>query len=159
MIRLVCGSGHRRELAVRATSDGLEVRVDGQPHAVQAREIAPGSYVLETDGRSEVFHCVREGEDVHLFWRGTAYRLRLQREGARGSARQVEGGLEAPMPGRIIKISVVPGQAVVRGEEILIVEAMKMENVVRAPRDGRVRTVAARVGEMVSPGSVLVELE
>jgi 3-methylcrotonyl-CoA carboxylase alpha subunit len=158
VIRLLC-AGERRELVVRAAQGALEVRVDGRPHTVQAREIAPGSYVIESDGHSEVFHCVREGEDVHLFWRGTAYHLRLEREGARGAARHTEGVLEAPMPGRVIKVSVVPGQAVVKGEEVLIVEAMKMENVLRAPRAGRVRLVATRVGEMVSPGSVLVELE
>jgi biotin carboxyl carrier protein len=46
-----------------------------------------------------------------------------------------------------------------KGDELLVVEAMKMENAVRAPRDGRVKSVTARVGDMVSPGVVLVELE
>ncbi|HET8645384.1 MAG TPA: biotin/lipoyl-containing protein, partial [Vicinamibacteria bacterium] len=45
------------------------------------------------------------------------------------------------------------------GEELLVVEAMKMENALRAPRDGTVKSVAAKVGDMVSPGVVLVELE
>jgi biotin carboxyl carrier protein len=63
------------------------------------------------------------------------------------------------MPGKVIKVNVEPGQLVARGAEILVIEAMKMENAIRAPRDGRVKSVAARVGETVSPGVVLVELE
>jgi 3-methylcrotonyl-CoA carboxylase alpha subunit len=158
MIRLLCG-GRVRELVVRAEAGVCEVRVDGRPHSVRAREIATGSYVLEGDGRCEVFHCVREGEEVHLFWRGVAYRLRIPREGARSATHHAEGGLETPMPGRVVKVSVAPGQVVGKGDEVLIVEAMKMENVLRAPRDGRVLRVTARVGEMVNPGTVLVELE
>jgi biotin carboxyl carrier protein len=59
----------------------------------------------------------------------------------------------------VIAVKVAPGQKVARGEELLVVESMKMENAVRAPRDGTVRAVAAQVGDMVGPGAVLVELE
>jgi glutaconyl-CoA/methylmalonyl-CoA decarboxylase subunit gamma len=63
------------------------------------------------------------------------------------------------MPGKVIAVKAAPGQAVKKGDELLVVEAMKMEKSVRAPRDGTVRTVAARVGDMVGPGTILVELE
>ena len=63
------------------------------------------------------------------------------------------------MPGKVIAVKVEAGQAVTRGQELLVVEAMKMENAIRAPRDGVVKSISARVGDMVSPGMVLVELE
>jgi biotin carboxyl carrier protein len=63
------------------------------------------------------------------------------------------------MPGKVLAVKVAPGQRVVKGEELLVVEAMKMENALRAPRDGTVKAVNARAGEMVGPASVLVELE
>jgi 3-methylcrotonyl-CoA carboxylase alpha subunit len=63
------------------------------------------------------------------------------------------------MPGRVMAVKVQAGQAVRRGDEILVVEAMKMENAVRAPHDGVVKVVRAAVGDMVSPGVVLVEME
>jgi 3-methylcrotonyl-CoA carboxylase alpha subunit len=63
------------------------------------------------------------------------------------------------MPGRVIAVKVAPGDTVMKGDELLVVEAMKMENAVRAPREGRVKSVSAQVGDMVSPGVVLVELE
>ena len=63
------------------------------------------------------------------------------------------------MPGKVIAVNVAPGDTVMKGDELLVVEAMKMENAVRAPREGRVKSVSAQVGDMVSPGVVLVELE
>jgi 3-methylcrotonyl-CoA carboxylase alpha subunit len=62
------------------------------------------------------------------------------------------------MPGRVSAVKVALGQRVTKGEELLVVEAMKMENALRAPRDGVVRALHARVGEMVAPGRALVEI-
>jgi biotin carboxyl carrier protein len=56
-------------------------------------------------------------------------------------------------------VRVSAGQAVKKGEELLVVEAMKMENALRAPRDGVVRAVHVAAGEPVAPGRPLVELE
>lgn len=133
--------------------------MDGAAFAVEVEETAPGSFVLRSTESTEVFHCVRDGDVIHLLWRGTVYRLEVEGEGARAAHRHVPGGLEAPMPGKVIAVTVAPGQAVSKGEELLIVEAMKMENAIRAPRDGRIKSVAAKVGDMVSPGVVLVEME
>jgi 3-methylcrotonyl-CoA carboxylase alpha subunit len=63
------------------------------------------------------------------------------------------------MPGKVIAVKVEAGQQVTRGQELLVVEAMKMENAIRAPRDGRIKSVSAAVGDSVSPGTILVELE
>jgi acetyl/propionyl-CoA carboxylase alpha subunit len=134
------------------------VVVDGEAFEPDVGETAPGSFVLRREGSSVAFHCVREGSTIHLFWGGVAYRLEETVEG-RAASRHVSGGLEAPMPGKVVAVKVLPGQTVARGDEVLVVEAMKMENAVRAPRDGTVKSVAVAVGEMVAPGVVLVELE
>ncbi len=126
---------------------------------MNVERVAPGVFVWREGARVETFHCVRDGEVIHLFWRGTAYRLEEDGEGSRSAPRAVSGALEAPMPGRVIAVRVEPGQAVTKGQELLVVEAMKMENALRAPRDGTVKSVAARAGDMVSAGVVLVELE
>lgn len=157
-MRLVCGDD-RHEAVVREANNGLEVTLDGRSFALDVDELAPGTFSLREGVRTEIFHCVRDGDDVHLFWRGVVYRLAVEREGGRAPQRHAGGGLEAPMPGKVIKVNVAPGDAVAKGDEILVIEAMKMENAIRAPRDGRVRSVAAKLGEMVSPGVVLVELE
>lgn len=157
-MRLVCG-GATHDLVVRVARDGVSVSLGGKRFEVAIEALGPGAWLLRHAGGQEVFHCVRDGPDVHLFWRGSAYRVELEREGGRRGAHHAHGGLDAPMPGKVIKLSVREGQAVAKGEEILVVEAMKMENAIRAPRDGRVRRLAAKVGDMVSPGVVLVEIE
>jgi acetyl/propionyl-CoA carboxylase alpha subunit len=126
---------------------------------VSVEPVAPGIFVWREGARVETFHCVRDGDVIHLFWRGTAYRLEEAGESPGSAHRAVSGALEAPMPGRVTAVRVEPGQAVTKGQELLVVEAMKMENALRAPRDGTVKSVAARPGDMVSPGVVLVELE
>jgi acetyl/propionyl-CoA carboxylase alpha subunit len=150
---------HVHDLLPRATSSASAVVVDGRPVSLHVEELRPGTFVAELGPRREIFHCVRDGREILLFWQGAAYRLREEREGAQGSRRGGTFGLEAPMPGKVIAVRVVPGQEVALGQELLVIEAMKMENALRAPRAGRVKSVSAGVGEMVSPGSVLVELE
>jgi acetyl/propionyl-CoA carboxylase alpha subunit len=137
--------------------------VDGQSRDVtpdaDVRAHGPATFVLAREGRSRVFHCVQDGDVVYLSWDGRPYELRVEKEGARAAQRHAAGGLEAPMPGRVIKVNVAVGDAVKRGQELLVVEAMKMENPIRAPHDGRVARLETRVGEMVGPGTLLVEIE
>jgi acetyl/propionyl-CoA carboxylase alpha subunit len=157
-MRLVCGD-QTIEIEVRDEGGEAHVRVAGQAFELQVEAVGPGAFVCGQGDHRETFHCVRDGDTVHLFWRGRAYRLEEETERRRGSQRHVGGGLEAPMPGKVIAVKVAPGDTVMKGDELVVVEAMKMENAVRAPREGRVKSVAARVGDMVSPGVVLVELE
>jgi biotin carboxyl carrier protein len=63
------------------------------------------------------------------------------------------------MPGRVSAVKVEPGERVAKGQELVVVEAMKMENALRAPHAGVVRAVHARAGDMVAPGRALVEID
>ena len=69
------------------------------------------------------------------------------------------GGLESPMPGGVTRVMVTAGEIVKKGQPLLAIEAMKMEHLIRSPRDGKVRELHAKAGEMVSPGVALAELE
>ena len=157
MIRLLCGE-ERILASVKETGDRIEVTVDGRAFALEVEAVAPAVFVVRNGDSVHTLHCVRQGEEIHLAWKGVAYRLVEEGEGRRTSQRHHPGGLEAPMPGKVIKVSVSVGDAVAKGQEILVVEAMKMENAIRAPRDGRVAKIAAKVGDMVAPGVTLVEL-
>ena len=65
----------------------------------------------------------------------------------------------SPMPGLVVSIAVVPGQEVKTGETVAIIEAMKMQNILKAEHDGIVKTVSARAGDPVAADDVLVEFE
>jgi acetyl/propionyl-CoA carboxylase alpha subunit len=69
-----------------------------------------------------------------------------------------EAGLLAPMPATVLAIHVSPGQRVSRGDLLMVLEAMKMELPIKAPRDGVVKAIGCRVGELVQPETVLIEL-
>jgi 3-methylcrotonyl-CoA carboxylase alpha subunit len=67
--------------------------------------------------------------------------------------------LHAPMPGRVVLVNVKPGDRVNAGQELLVIEAMKMELALKAPRDGVVGEVRAAAGDVVEADAVLVTLE
>ncbi len=158
MIRLRVGED-LLAVALQLTADRLQVEIDGEAFSPEVEPIGPSSFVLHHGFSDEPFHCVEDRGTIHLHWRGRVYRLTEETAGGAGGQRAAASGLEAPMPGRVIAVKVSPGQRVSRGEEVLIVEAMKMENSLRAPRDGTVRSVAVAVGDSVTPGVVLVDLD
>jgi 3-methylcrotonyl-CoA carboxylase alpha subunit len=159
MSRLRCGE-RVFEPRVRPDGDEAEVTLDGRTFRLGLEPLAPGVWRVRESERSFVLHLARDGASIHAFWDGVAYTLEEEREGSRGGAhRHDAGGLEAPMPGRVAAVHVAAGERVARGQELLVVEAMKMENALRAPRDGVVRAVHVAPGDMVAPGRALVELE
>src|SRR3546814_14880543 len=77
---------------------------------------------------------------------------------AQGEGGGHAGGLTAPMPGKIISISVKAGDTVKGGDALLVMEAMKMEHTITAPADGTVQEVFFQVGDQVSEGAELIAI-
>lgn len=76
---------------------------------------------------------------------------------ASGNAGSVE--ITAPMPGKILDVKANPGQSVKKGEVVLLLEAMKMENEVVAPQDGTIASINVNSGDMVEAGNVLATMD
>ena len=144
---------------MRRKGEGFEVELDGRTWRFALLEEGPGVFLFQDGSGTVRFHLARDGARAHVSWDGTVYELEEEREGAGAARRPDAGALEAPMPGRVAAVRVTPGQQVRKGEELLVVEAMKMENALRAPRDGVVRAVHVAIGDTVAPGRPLVELE
>lgn len=110
--------------------------------------------------RTPVF-VAREGDRVFAQVGGRSYVLKVVARKAAASASDSgsPGDLEAPMPGRVTRVDVSVGDAVKRGQELIVVEAMKMENALISPMDGVVKSLAVKVGDMVAPGPALVVIE
>lgn len=66
--------------------------------------------------------------------------------------------VNAPMPGTVVSVAVTPGQAVKKGDVLLVLEAMKMENEINAPQDGTVASIHVAKGEAVDSGKLLVSM-
>ena len=73
-----------------------------------------------------------------------------------GQAGSIE--VNAPMPGTIVSVAVTAGQAVKKGDTLVVIEAMKMENEISAPQDGTVATINCTKGESVDSGKLLVSM-
>ena len=78
---------------------------------------------------------------------------------ARAGSAQVVKDIKAPMPGLVLQISVGPGDTVEKGDPLLILEAMKMENVLKAPGSGTVKKVSVNQGQAVEKNQLLIEME
>lgn len=93
-----------------------------------------------------------------VFLEGQVATLETPRPGRR-RAQSTEAGVMSPMPATVVAIHVAPGQSIAEGETLVVLEAMKMELPIRAPRAGVVKTVACAKGDLVQPGVNLVEFE
>jgi 3-methylcrotonyl-CoA carboxylase alpha subunit len=113
---------------------------------------------IRVDGRVVFVPYVIQGAKVSFAFDGEIYVIELEEKGARARTRHRDHSMEAPMPGSVLRILVAAGDVVARGAPLLILEAMKMEHQITAPRDGTIATVNCKEGELVQPGVELVTM-
>jgi biotin carboxyl carrier protein len=102
--------------------------------------------------------AAREGDRIFVWCNGVSYAFEVARGGRGAAAGEHRGDLVSPMPGRVRKILVRAGEAVERGQVLLVLEAMKMEHAIRAPRDGIMSRLNVVEGQLVEAGMELAEL-
>ena len=102
----------------------------------------------------------KDGNATWAFFDGRVWKIEAPAEGGRPRATgRRDASVMAPMPATVIAINTAPGQAVNEGETVIVLEAMKMELPIRAPRGGVVKAIHCTIGELVQPGINLLELE
>jgi 3-methylcrotonyl-CoA carboxylase alpha subunit len=130
-----------------APEQRVQVEVGGKPHLVTLRTPAPHYTTAEIGG------------EAILFLDGEAWPYDLPRaDHASGGGAVSDGAILSPMPGRVIAVEVAQGDHVTKGQKLLVLEAMKMEQAMVAPFDGVVETLAATSGAQVSEGFVLARI-
>ncbi len=156
----VDAGGVQRRLLLQRQGVATRLRVDdGAWHEVTLTPLDGGSLVT-LDGVALPMHRRwQHGDLVELLHEGEPHRLTLLDPYApAGEAAGADNRLAAPIPGRVVQVLVAPGDAVRRGDILVIIEAMKTELRITAPRDGVVEALGCAMGESVEEGTELVTL-
>jgi len=144
--------------SVEVGYDKLGYRIDGQPATV--RRLGANRYFVSLGERRFEASVVALGSQRQVFLPGAqALLTRADPLAHAGDADEAQGGLTAPMPGRIVALLAEPGTTVSKGQELLVMEAMKMELKVCAPAAGTLVSYLCAVGDQVKDGAELVELK
>jgi biotin carboxyl carrier protein len=168
----IAGRTHTVELDEQeATADGkskLRAVVDGIERPVDARRLGPGAWSLIVDGEVRLVDVDGAGAKLsvavsHADGEPRQAAVEVARAGAdalAASERASSGPaiVRAPIPGKLVKLLVKAGDRVKAGQTLAVLEAMKMENELRAPRDASVAAVHASEGATVETGQELLSL-
>jgi biotin carboxyl carrier protein len=114
--------------------------------------------VLKADYEAKTFTIKVNGAKYEIAVKDRMDEL-LKEMGMEGMAEQKITAIKAPMPGLVLDIMVEPGQAVAKGDAVLILEAMKMENIIKSPADGTVKSIGINKGNAVEKNAILVNFE
>ena len=165
---LIVRSGAREEKAqVRRDGDLYEVTIGDRTYSVDAGTARPGLQSLLIGGEQHEVSVRPLGDGVYQVSTSQASvavevsdpltALATQTRAAKGGRRRQT--VKAYMPGRVVTLLVAEGQEVTAGQGVLVLEAMKMENEIRAEHDGTVTRIHVQPGQAVDAGNPLFELE
>jgi biotin carboxyl carrier protein len=160
--------GRTFTVEITERSDRLELTVDGKPVDADWEWLGSDRHMsLLIDGRSYNLNIEPQNGQLHMYQPGERFICTVQDERLAelrrlaGDTNVTDGKIEikAPMPGLILKVFTQPGAEVTRGDRLLIIEAMKMENELKSPRDGIVKAIHCAEQQAVEQGKVLLVLE
>ena len=132
---------------------------EGEPFVVTGSELASGEWALRWGGKRRVAGVHVDGERVDLQVGGRDWRA--QAMDARKAALKLgaggdEGAVVTQMPGVVVRTLVAVGDGVTKGQPVIVVEAMKMENEFKAPCDGTVESIPVSDGQAIEAGTTLM---
>lgn len=156
--RVVLAFGGRALAAEVTGSDPITVRIGDAVVTLTVAPLGPRTYAVTCNGRHALAHYASDrrthflhvGGETYLFERDHAER---RERGASGS------DVRAPMPGVVTRVFVREGQEVTAGDPLYIVEAMKIETVIRAPAAGRVERIHITPGTQIEGGAIVIEVK
>lgn len=126
---------------------------------MKVKALGDGWYLVD-NGTERFRVAVASGADADwVFVNGQTARVEAPKPAARKRSKGAESGVMSPMPATVVTINARVGQSVSQGETLMVLEAMKMELPIRAPRDGVITSVLCVKGDLVQPGVNLLEFE
>ena len=122
----------------------------------------PNRWVATVGGKRHVFCAVVDRDQVFIQYNGWSFQYEVadaRNLGVGAGADEAQGKIQLQMPGVVVRILVNEGDLVKAGDPVIVVEAMKMENEFKAPKDGVVTSIPVQEGQAVESGTVLMLLE
>ena len=165
MLQISTSPGQSWDVEYRAAS---QISLNGQPFAWDVAALGNDRFQVLYQGRSynaEVVEIDHSAKVIVLKVNGQRIEMQakdrldllLESMGISNANATKVNELKAPMPGLIVDVRVTPGQAVLKGDPLLVLEAMKMENILKAPTDGTIGSIRVALRDSVQKGQVLVQ--
>jgi biotin carboxyl carrier protein len=157
-------NGRRQRVELLSPAPQCRFRIEDRPvQDAQVESPEPGVYSILLDGRSYDAQVEETPNGLVVVIDGARFEAAMidPRRWVRASGAAAGGGVQsivAPMPGKVVRVLVASGDEVAIGQGIAVVEAMKMQNEMKAARAGRVLTLPAREGATVAAGEVLATI-
>ncbi len=163
-MKFVYEFGHETyTVEIEKTSEGYRALVNGQAYPIQMVQAEPGELSYRVADHSQQAYWAVDGPRRWVWVDGRTFVLTTAVPGTRQNradhAHASEDTIRAPMPGHVRAVQVAEGDQVAKGQTVLVLEAMKMEIRLQAPRSGRVAHLSARVGQAVERDAVLGEIK
>ena len=149
--------GRIYKMKVEKTKDAYLITFDETTYTVNATEIKPG-YLRIKLGDKIIKAVISEGnESKFVFLNGNVYNIR--RAISKGRKIEKEDEILSPISGKVVKVEVKEGDRVKKGDVIMVIEAMKMEYLIKAPYDGIIKKIYFKKDEQIDMGVKPVEIE
>ena len=157
----------KREIEIKREGEKVFAEIDGRKYELEASEPEPNVFLLKNEGAIyEIFVSPRQNlaEPYNVRTKTGEFEINIidpKRLRSAGADAEHEGTAEikTAMPGKIVRILTEPGAEIKAGEGVIVVEAMKMQNEMKSPKDGIVKEIRFAEGETVNAGDVLAVIE
>ncbi|MEQ1921344.1 MAG: biotin/lipoyl-containing protein [Pyrinomonadaceae bacterium] len=155
--------GEKLDVELKDNNGVVHAIVDGREYSLDVSQPEPGIFAIRNGRNMTEAYVSPDGKQVviggHEFESEIADPKRLRGAGADHEHGDGVAEIKTAMPGKVVRILKAAGDAVEKGEGVIVVEAMKMQNEMKSPKDGTVAKINAAEGDTVAAGDILVVIE
>lgn len=149
---------HVYNVTIERRKDNYFITYDNTEYKVEAEETRPGQLKIKIGDRL-IKSVITEGEkEKFVFVEGEVFRVRPVELTGTKKTKKKGGDLSSPISGKVVSVKVKNGDSVKKGDVLMVIEAMKMEYLIRAPFDGKVKKVNFKEKDQIEIGQSTVEL-
>ena len=161
-------NSEKHEIEIRREGERVSARIDNREYELEASEVEPNVYLLKNENKIyELFVSpqINQNEPFEVKVKNQEFEITLidpkRLRGAGASSGSADGiaEIKTAMPGKLARVLVKAGAEIKQGEPVLVVEAMKMQNEMKSPKDGTVKEIRFTEGATVNAGDILAVIE